>query len=69
MLKKLHIQAFKSFCDEHIDLNSLTVLTGLNPGTTYYVCGFARNDVGTTYSGTTSFKTRLTPGRDNNPTP
>lgn len=46
-----------------------TVLTGLNPGTTYYVCGFARNDVGTTYSGTTSFKTRLTPGRDNNPTP
>ena len=30
MLKKLHIQAFKSFCDEHIDLNSLTVLTGLN---------------------------------------
>lgn len=30
MLKELHLQAFKSFTDEHIDLNSLTVLTGLN---------------------------------------
>lgn len=41
----------------------LSVLTGLQPGTTYYVKGYAVTSVGTTYSAETAFTTKdNTPG-------
>jgi hypothetical protein len=40
------------------DIGTFSVdLTGLLPGTTYYVKGYARNSVGTSYSSETSFMT------------
>ena len=44
-------------------------LPGLQSGTTYYVRAYAKNAAGIGYSETMSFKTRLTPGRDDNETP
>lgn len=44
-------------------------LSDLTAGTTYYLCAFATNSVGTSYSRVISFKTRSTPKRDGNETP
>ena len=44
-------------------------IPNLHSGTTYYVKAYATSAVGTTYSETMSFKTRLTPGRNDNPNP
>ena len=44
-------------------------LSGLQSGTTYYVRAYATNAAGTSYSETMSFKTRQTPGRNDNPNP
>lgn len=44
-------------------------IPNLHSGTTYYVKAFATTAVGTSYSETMSFTTRLTPGRDDNQTP
>ena len=49
--------------------NVTTTLPALKPGTTYYAVGYAASDVGEVYSEVMSFTTRLTPGRDANPTP
>jgi hypothetical protein len=44
-------------------------IPNLHSGTTYYVKAYATSAAGTTYSETMSFKTRLTPGRNDNPNP
>ena len=44
-------------------------IPNLHSGTTYYVKAFATTAVGTSYSETMSFTTRLTPGRGDNQTP
>lgn len=44
-------------------------LSGLQSGTTYYVRAYATNAAGISYSETMSFKTRQTPGRNDNPNP
>ena len=44
-------------------------LKNLQAGTTYYVCAYATNAAGIGYSETMSFKTRQTPGRNDNQTP
>jgi hypothetical protein len=44
-------------------------MKNLQSGTTYYVCAYATSAAGTSYSEIMSFKTRLTPGRDDNQTP
>ena len=44
-------------------------MTNLQSGTTYYVRAYATNAAGTGYSEVMSFKTRQTPGRNDNPTP
>lgn len=47
-----------------------TVISNLKSGTTYYVCTFATNGLGTSYSSVKSFKTQGNiPGEDDNPTP
>lgn len=50
-----------------------TVLTGLAPGTTYYIRSYATNDVGTGYSNTARLTTepgdKVEPGEGDNPTP
>ena len=50
-----------------------TVLTGLVPGTTYYIRSYATNDVGTGYSNTAWLTTepgdKVEPGEGDNPTP
>ena len=38
---------------------AICVLSGLTPGETYYICSFAENEVGTSYSQATSFTTKL----------
>lgn len=48
------------------------VITGLVPGTTYYVRSYAINDIGTGYSYTASLTTeadKQEPGEGDNPTP
>ena len=44
-------------------------IPNLHSGTAYYVKAYATSAAGTTYSETMSFKTRLTPGRNDNPNP
>jgi hypothetical protein len=44
-------------------------MKNLQSSTTYYVCAYATSAAGTSYSEIMSFKTRLTPGRDDNQTP
>ena len=44
-------------------------IPNLHSGTTYYAKAYATSAAGTTYSETMSFKTRLTPGRNDNPNP
>ena len=44
-------------------------LTNLAPKTRYYVCTYATNAVGTTYSDAVSFQTRGVPGREDNEEP
>lgn len=44
-------------------------LSNLQSGTIYYVRAYAKNAAGTSYSETMTFKTRLTPGRNDNPNP
>lgn len=44
-------------------------LTGLTHKTRYYVCAYATNAVGMTYSEVISFQTRGVPGRDDNEEP
>jgi len=44
-------------------------MTNLQSGTTYYVRAYATSVAGTSYSEIMSFRTRLTPGRDDNPNP
>ena len=48
---------------------AIATLPNLQSGTTYYVKAYATSAAGTSYSETMSFKTRLTPGRNDNPTP
>ncbi len=49
--------------------NATATLPNLQPGTIYYATAYAISAVGEAYSEVMSFKTRLTPGRDSNPTP
>lgn len=44
-------------------------IPNLHSGTTYYVRAYATSAAGTSYSEMMSFKTRLTPGRNDNQTP
>lgn len=44
-------------------------LTNLDSGTTYHAVAYAISEVGPKYSDPITFSTRLTPGRDGNPTP
>ena len=44
-------------------------MTNLQSGTTYYVRAYATSVAGSSYSEIMSFRTRLTPGRDDNPNP
>lgn len=47
-----------------------TVVSNLKSGTTYYICTYATNELGTSYSSVKSFKTLGNiPGEDDNPTP
>lgn len=53
---------------EQADDVTLSV-SSLAPGTTYYLCAFATNAVGTSFSRVISFKTRSTPNRNGHELP